>query len=200
MQSSETSINTLNLVTEKMLGMVSAVKTGEGKFDRFVNFCHETRTLYTEQLQALKDRGINMFDSNYKKVPNTNPQKFLTSYSDQFTEKMQPLFDQRLAMTGGAIYCIAIDKNGYAPSHHRKVSQPMTGDPQQDLLNSRHQRFFMSNSTEKRRCSHTEPMLLQTYMRDTGQILSDLSMPIFIDGRHWGAMIIGFDAKAMFSS
>jgi methyl-accepting chemotaxis protein len=41
---------------------------------------------------------------------------------------------------------------------------------------------------------------MQTYMRDTGQILSDLSMPIFIDGRHWGAMIIGFDAKAMFSS
>lgn len=75
----------------------------------------------------------------------------------------------------------------------------MTGDPQKNLLNSRHQRIFMSNTTEKRRCTHIETMLLQTYMRDTGQILSDLSMPIFIDGKHWGAMIIGFDARIMFS-
>jgi methyl-accepting chemotaxis protein len=200
MQSSENSMKTLNIVTEKMLGMVSAVKTGEGKFDNFIQFCHETRTIYTEALQALKDSGVNVFDISYKKVPNTNPQKFLTSYTDRFTEKMQLLFDKRLAMSGGAIYCFAIDKNGYAPSHHRKVSQPMTGDPQHDLLNSRHQRFFMSNDTEQRRVSHTESMLLQTYMRDTGQIINDLSMPIFIDGRHWGAMIVGVDAKTMFSS
>jgi methyl-accepting chemotaxis protein len=199
MQASETSIKTLNIVTEKMLGMVSAVKTGEGKFDKFINFCHETRSIYTEQLKALKDSGVNIFDTNYKKVPNTNPQKFLTTFTERFTEKMQPVFEDRLALTGGAIYCLAIDKNGYLPSHHRTFSQPMTGDPQQDLLNSRHQRIFLSNTTEKRRCSHTEPMLLQTYMRDTGQILSDLSMPIHIDGRHWGAMIIGFDAKTLFS-
>ncbi len=199
MQSSETSIKTLNIVTEKMLSMVSAVKTGEGKFDQFINFCHETTALYTENLKALKESGVNIFDSNYKKVPQTNPQKFVTSFSDRFTEKMQPLVDARLDLTGGAIYCLAIDKNGYLPTHHKKFSQPMTGDPQKDLLNSRHQRIFMSNATEQRRCSHTEPMLMQTYMRDTGQILSDLSMPIFVDGRHWGAMIVGFDARTMFA-
>jgi len=41
-------------------------------------------------------------------------------------------------------------------------------------------------------------MVLQTYRRDTGQILNDFSMPLFIEGRHWGAMIIGFDARVMF--
>jgi hypothetical protein len=40
----------------------------------------------------------------------------------------------------------------------------------------------------------------KTYMRDTGQILNDLSMPIYIDGKHWGAMIIGFDPKVMFAA
>ena len=199
MQSSEASIKTLNVVTEKMLSMVSAVKTGEGKFDQFINFCHETTALYTECLKELKDSGVNIFDSNYKKVPQTNPQKYVSSYNDRFTQKMQSLSDARLELTGGAIYCLAIDKNGYLPTHHKKFSQPMTGDQKKDLLNSRHQRIFMSNVTEQRRCSHTEPMLMQTYMRDTGQILSDLSMPIFIDGRHWGAMIVGFDARAMFA-
>jgi len=36
-------------------------------------------------------------------------------------------------------------------------------------------------------------------MRDTGEILNDLSMPIFVDGKHWGAFIMGFDPKKMFS-
>jgi methyl-accepting chemotaxis protein len=63
----------------------------------------------------------------------------------------------------------------------------MTGDPARDLLNSRHQRIYQNNRTEQRRCSHTEQLLLQTYMRDTGEILNDLSMPIYVDGRHWGA-------------
>jgi len=198
MQSSEASVKTLNLVTEKMLSMVSAVKTGEGKFDQFISFCHDTTKIYSEHLHALKNAGVNIFDSSYQKVANTNPQKFKTSFTDRFTEKMQPICDERLELTGGAIYCLAIDKNGYLATHHKKFSQAMTGDPQRDLLNSRHQRIFWSNATEQRRCSHTEPMLLQTYMRDTGQILSDLSMPIFIDGKHWGAMIVGFDARAMF--
>ena len=43
------------------------------------------------------------------------------------------------------------------------------------------------------RCgSHTETMLLQTYKRDTGEILHDLSVPIYVDGRHWGGFRIGF--------
>jgi methyl-accepting chemotaxis protein len=29
-------------------------------------------------------------------------------------------------------------------------------------------------------------------VRDTGEILNDLSMPITINGRHWGSVRIGF--------
>ena len=50
-------------------------------------------------------------------------------------------------------------------------------------------------SAEKRRSTHTAPMLLQTYIRDTGEILNDLSMPIMVDGRHWGAIIIGLNPE-----
>jgi methyl-accepting chemotaxis protein len=46
--------------------------------------------------------------------------------------------------------------------------------------------------TEKRRSRNTEPFLFQTYMRDTGEILNDLSVPLTIQGRHWGAMVSGF--------
>ncbi|MBU1565184.1 MAG: methyl-accepting chemotaxis protein [Proteobacteria bacterium] len=199
MQESEKSILRLNTVTEKMLEMVSVIQTGSGKFDAFISFCHEARDLYTQKIMELKDSGINIFDSHYKKVPNTEPQKYLAAFSEPFVQKLQPVCDETIDKIEGAMYCLAIDKNGYLPVHHKKFSQPMTGDPKKDLLNSRHQRIFMSNATEKRRCTHTEKLLLQTYMRDTGQILSDLSMPIHIDGKHWGAMIVGFDAKVIFN-
>ena len=198
MQESEESILKLRTATEKMLEMVSGIQTGEGKFDGFISFCYEARDLYAKKIEEISASGVNIFDSTYTKVPHTDPQKYLAAFSKPFAERMQGLIDATFRKIEGAFYCLAIDRNGYLPLHHQQFSQPMTGDPQRDLLNSRHQRIFLSNTTERRRCNHTEDMLLQTYMRDTGQILNDLSMPIYINGKHWGAMIVGFDARAMF--
>lgn len=199
MEEAEKSIQKLNVVTEKMLEMVSGIKTGSGKFDQFISFCYESREVYTQKIKELKSNGVNIFDNNYKKIPNTNPQKYLTEFSEPFINKFQLVLDETLKKIEGALYCLVIDRNGYLPVHHQQFSQPMTGDHKKDLLNSRHQRIFLSNTTEQRRCTHTENMLLQTYMRDTGQILNDFSMPIYIDGKHWGAMIVGFDARITFN-
>ncbi len=199
MQSSESRVSALNQVTEKMLEMVSFFKTGEGKFDWLISVAQEIRDEYEQGIQRLRDRGVNVFDSNYRKIPNTSPQKFTTAFTEAFGKEIMPIFDQGKSRIPGSIYVLAVDRNGYLASHHSEFSQPMTGNPEKDLLNSRHQRIFLSNNCEKRRCSHTSPLLMQTYMRDTGQILNDLSMPIYIDKRHWGALIIGFDPHVMFT-
>ncbi|MEE4242354.1 MAG: methyl-accepting chemotaxis protein [Desulfopila sp.] len=199
MRQSETSVAALNRITEKMLEMVSSFKTGEGKFDLLIRNATEIRVIFEKAIQQLKDKGVNVFDTNYKKVPNTDPQKFTTSFTSSFAKEMTPLFDKAKTQIPGSIYVLAIDRNGYLPVHHSEFSKPMTGDPQKDLLQSRHQRIFFHVDSEKRRCTHTDPMLMQTYMRDTGQILNDLSLPIYINNRHWGALIIGFDPKVMFA-
>jgi len=46
-----------------------------------------------------------------------------------------------------------------------------------------------------RRSTSTTPMLLQTYMRDTGEVINDLSMPIVVDNKHWGAFILGLNPE-----
>ena len=199
MNASATSVDTLNGVTEKMLEMVARFKTGEGIFDEVITTAREMRDDFQTRIQSMKDRGINVFDTQYREVPNTKPQKYLAAFSEAFTKEMQTVFDDSAKRIPGTIYCLAIDRKGYLPVHHSAVSQPMTGDPKKDLLNSRQQRIYLNNRTEQRRCSHTDPLLLQTYMRDTGEILNDLSMPIFVDGKHWGAFIMGFDPKKMFS-
>jgi methyl-accepting chemotaxis protein len=199
MNASATSVDTLNGVTEKMLEMVARFKTGEGIFDEVITTAREMRDDFQTRIQSMKDRGINVFDTQYREVPNTKPQKYLAAFSEAFSKEMQTVFDDAAKRIPGTIYCLAVDRKGYLPVHHSAVSQPMTGDPERDLLYSRHQRIYLNNRTEQRRCSHTDPLLLQTYMRDTGEILNDLSMPIFVDGKHWGAFIMGFDPKKMFS-
>ena len=199
MNVSATSVDTLNGVTERMLEMVARFKTGEGRFDAVITTARQIRDEYQARIQAMKDRGVNVFDTSYRPVPNTNPQKFLTAFSETFGKEMQAVVDENVKKIPGTIYCLAIDRKGYLPVHHGAVSQPMTGDPARDLLYSRHQRIYQNNRTEQRRCSHTDPLLLQTYMRDTGEILNDLSMPIFVDGKHWGAFIMGFDPRKMFA-
>jgi hypothetical protein len=42
----------------------------------------------------------------------------------------------------------------------------------------------------------TEKVLLQTYRRDTGEVMHDLSVPIFLKGRHWGGFRMGYKASA----
>jgi len=105
---------------------------------------------------------------------------------------MQPLFDKGLEIfPGGAIYSLVVDSNGYLSTHHAKNQRPLTGNYETDLVGSREKRHYASNPLEIRRAKNTTPFLLQTYIRDTGEILNDLSHPIYINGKHWGAFIVG---------
>jgi len=92
-------------------------------------------------------------------------------------------------------YAIAVDRKGYAPTHNNKFNQPLSGNYDRDLIQNRSKRIF-SDRTGSRCGSHTETMLLQTYKRDTGEIMHDLSVPVYIDGRHWGGFRIGFKREA----
>ncbi len=39
---------------------------------------------------------------------------------------------------------------------------------------------------------NTLPFLLQRYQRDTGEDMTDLSVPVYVKGRHWGAVRVGY--------
>lgn len=185
MNASAASIDTLNGVTETMLELVSRFRTGNSAFDEVIAAARTVRDEYQQHIQTMKDRGVNVFDSQYKPIPNTNPQKI----SHRLQRNLHPgvsalrrqgptTFLQRHLLPGHR------PQRGYLPVHYAAFSQPMCGDPAKDLVHSRHQRIYQNNRTEQRRCSHTEPMLLQTYIRDTGEVLNDLSIPIFVDNKH----------------
>jgi methyl-accepting chemotaxis protein len=184
----------MNRATETLLELVSRFRTGTGDLEIVIQQAFRSRDAMQARIQELAKRGIHVFDREYRPVLHSDPPKFTTSYAETFARELQPIFDQaRLDL--GAIYAVALDVNGYLAIHHSGVSDPLTGDPKVDVLKSRHQRIYFNVDTEKRRARNTESFLFQTYMRDTGEILNDLSMPIHIEGRHWGAIVTGFNPE-----
>lgn len=132
-----------------------------------------------------------LFSEQYQLINNTNPPKYHTSY-DRFTDQHFPVIQEAiLQRLPYVLYAGAVDRKGYFPTHNQKFSQPLTGNYQQDLLQNRTKRIF-SDRTGSRCGSNTEAMLLQTYKRDTGEVLHDLSVPIMVNGRHFGGFRIGF--------
>lgn len=132
-----------------------------------------------------------LFSEKYQPITNSNPQKYHTAY-DSFTDQQLPAIQEPILQRNNQVlYAGAVDRKGYFPTHNKKFSQPLTGNYDKDLLQNRSKRIF-NDRTGSRCGSHTDSMLLQTYKRDTGEILHDLSVPIYVNNRHWGGFRIGF--------
>ncbi|MEJ2153749.1 MAG: methyl-accepting chemotaxis protein [Desulfobacteraceae bacterium] len=191
MNEADQSVAGLKSVTEIMQEMVSEFRTGRGTLDHVITKARSYRDNCQQQMAEMYASGLNIFDRNYVPIPNTDPQKYTTAYTRQFDAVFQSYFDGILDELDGTIYAVTLDVNGYLATHHKKYSQPTTGNYEVDVVNSRDKRMFNNNDMEVRRAKNTTPMLLQTNMRDTGEILTDISLPIYVDSKHWGAFILG---------
>ncbi|MDX2370233.1 MAG: methyl-accepting chemotaxis protein [Colwellia sp.] len=150
--------------------------------------------LFEESIANNKISQPQLFDFNYQPLGNTKPPKFTTGF-DQFTDKNLPSIQEPLLQSfSEMIYAGAVDINGYFPTHNKCFSKPLTGNVELDMMNSRTKRMF-NDATGIRCGQHTDKFLLQTYKRDTGEIMHDVSAPIFVQGKHWGGFRIGFKAN-----
>ncbi len=144
--------------------------------------------------QAIDSRAISLddlFDENYRPIPNTKPQKYKTRFDDFADQALPSLQEGLLGQHKWLTYALCTDRRGYIPTHNRKFSQPLTGNEQVDMVNNRTKRIF-DDPVGKRCGSHEQTFLLQTYRRDTGEVLHDISAPIYVKGRHWGGFRIGY--------
>ncbi|MBS4097364.1 MAG: methyl-accepting chemotaxis protein [Sulfuricella sp.] len=154
----------------------------------------EIRKALEESVRTGKIRQDDLFDRHYQPIPNTNPQKFSSRF-DQLTDQVLPSIQEKiLEQNPDIVFAAATDDQGYIPTHNKKFAKPLTGNYQNDLAGNRTKRVF--NDRTGARCgSHTKRMLLQTYKRDTGEVMHDLSVPITVNGRHWGGLRMGYKAE-----
>lgn len=196
-------------VFQKELSLAAklAEKPGEQAFRVMVNQgldCAHTRIYkaaraVADKIEATFEKAIadgtisraDLFSDKYKPIAKTVPQKF-TSQFDSYTDRVLPeLQEAFLKKNPDATYAIATDLRGYVPTHNNRFCQALTGDPEKDLVGNRTKRIF-DDKTGARCGAHTEVVLVQTYKRDTGEVMHDLSVPIFVNNQHWGGFRVGY--------
>ena len=162
---------------------------------RVLMMAYECRDEVIREFEAMlsqKELTFNqLFDTFYIPIAGTNPQKFNTQYDKLTDARLRIIFDKYLAKDNRLLYVVSTDRNGYVPTHNSKFSKPLTDDADYNTKNNRTKQLF-NDRTGLAAAHNTETFLLQKYERDTGESSYDLSTPIFINDKHWGAVRIGF--------
>jgi len=166
------------------------------RFDEKVReWAIECRTEVKAQFDLLLSSGQlsvpQLFDTFYIPIPNTDPQKFRTQYDDFSDGVVRPIIDKILDYDKRLVFVVIVDRNGYLPTHNSIYSRPLTDDPDENTKWNRTKRMF-NDRTGLAAARNQKPYLLQRYSRDTGEVMGDLSIPIIIQNRHWGAVRIGY--------
>jgi methyl-accepting chemotaxis protein len=152
---------------------------------------HDIGRLFAASIANGAIGAVALFDRQYVPIPNTAPPKHSTKF-DRFTDQVLPSIQEPILQAAPHLaYAGAVDNNGYFPTHNKKFSQPLTGDYATDLVHNRTKRIF-TDRTGKRCGANTKSFLLQTYKRDTGEVMHDMSVPIYVNGKHWGGFRIGY--------
>jgi methyl-accepting chemotaxis protein len=132
-----------------------------------------------------------LFDENYQAVAGTDPQKYTTRFTAWVKREVQPIEDRYLALSDQYKYVLLVDRNGYAAAHNSIYDHPLTGDPKRDLVGNRSMRLF-NDPVGIASARNEQDFLLQVYSRDTGEIMRELSRPVRVGDRHWGAVRFAF--------
>ncbi len=137
-----------------------------------------------------------MFDDMYQPISGSAPLQHMTRFTALTDALLPDIQEPLLQLSGKVVFCAAIDKNGYIPTHNRKFSHPQRyGDEAWNSANSRNRRIF-DDRVGLAAGKSTRPFLMQAYRRDMGngefRMMKDVSAPIYVNGRHWGGLRLAY--------
>jgi methyl-accepting chemotaxis protein len=165
--------------------MLAAVRAGAA----------EIAALFEQALATGEITPEALFDEAYATIPGTDPPQHMTGFV-ALTDRLLPAVQERLlALDPRVVFCAAVDRNGFLPTHNRAFSHPQGKDPAWNAANCRNRRIF-NDRTGLAAGRNTRPSLLQTYRRDMGGgtfvLMKDASAPITVRGRHWGGLRLAY--------
>lgn len=150
-------------------------------------------------LEEAVDNGVfsvnDALDRNYVEIPGFDPPKYHTKYDAYLDKAILSLQDEFLK-DKSIIFAVAVDINGYLPTHNTPFQHNPTGDKQKDLSGNRTKRIF-NDPVGIKAAKNTTEGFQQVYRRDTGETLWDVSSPIYVKGKHWGGFRIGMSPQVL---
>ena len=197
MESNDLTFQELAEVAEQIFNTVGKFSVGN-YHDDMKGYAVELRdravSVLEDALTTGKISTEELFSRKYVPIPDTFPQKFTTSFDRLFDQFVSPIQEQVLIKNSSMTFAICVDDHGYVPCHNLRYTKQLTGSQELDKVNNRTKRIF-DDRTGGRAARNQEAFLLQSYMRDTGEIMNDISTPIVIGNRHWGAVRVGYQVS-----
>lgn len=165
----------------------------------FIKAAQETAAKLAAVLEAAIKSGelsiSDLFDDKYAPIPGTNPQQMRTRFVDTTDRHFPAIQEPMLGLDPRVVFCAAVDRNGYLPTHNAKFSKPQGNDVAWNTANSRNRRIFADRVGLAAGRSE-QAFLVQTYRRDMGggqyALMKDVSAPITVGGRHWGGLRLAY--------
>ncbi|UWQ00060.1 methyl-accepting chemotaxis protein [Aliiroseovarius crassostreae] len=200
----------VHLVTEKANTLIDAsegivqstVALGGETADRpYIERVRKDAIRVSELLSHAVSSGqiseTDLFTRRYVKIPGTNPQQVRAPFTELTDRLLPAILEDTLSSDPAIVFCAAVDDQGYLPTHNKKFSQPQGNDPVWNTANCRN-RIIFNDRVGLKAGRSKGPFLLQVYRRDMGGgefvLMKDLSAPIFVNGRHWGGLRLGYRA------
>jgi methyl-accepting chemotaxis protein len=200
LQKARDRVQELVRISETLIAATAA--TGIDTVDTpFIRRVSEDAAQLASLLEAALGRGeigaAELFDEAYVAIAGSNPAQMRTKFI-ALTDRLFPeIQEAALALDERIVFCAAVDRNGFLPTHNRKFSQPQSSDVAWNTANCRNRRIF-DDRVGLAAARNTKPFLLQSYRRDMGGgvfvPMKDVSAPIMVRGRHWGGLRLAYKA------
>ena len=191
----------------------------EGRFNLNALLAPEYRELRGAEAVALG----RLFDLDPRTL-SFDPAKYGTGYDAAIDEELCRVLDRHAESNPILTAICVLDNNAFHIGYSRAGRAALTGNREIDRGSNRIKRIFddrtslrcarvgldgsnasssvlipaMLESTDNRRTAKSRrPYLLQSYARDTGEVFNDLSVALYVQDRHYGALSIAYHAHVV---
>jgi methyl-accepting chemotaxis protein len=180
-------------------------------FDQLVHsgFAHddqrfvETAVAARDEIRALIEKAVargeissaDVFDTDYKLIPGSDPARFDNRFADWADRHIRPVIDRVTDSHPGIEGSVCSDVNGYLPTHQsRRSKPPRPDDPEWNDRNCRNRRILLDDVTARAIASEA-PFMMAVYQLDRGEesvMVKNVFVPLWVNGRRWGNFEIAY--------
>lgn len=137
-----------------------------------------------------------LFDTDFKHIPGSNPQRFTTKLTEWAERTWQPIVESVKARNPEKILsCVPTSRKGYIPIHLLEYSRHPTGDIAHDTKYCRNGRILFDGVDIIAKASEQDYMMAVYRHEGDGKtynIVRNVYVPIRINGQRWGDFEIAY--------
>jgi len=175
--------------TNRALRTLVHMRIGRGNLEKVMDVILARQKIMEGILSKLEDKGVNIWDRNYTKIPNGDWPKWTVSYCKPLRDAAQSLIDS-WENTDGILYALPIDDEGYVSVNRTAISAEPTGNLRIDKMKSRHMYFPMSK-WEAENVKKVKDISMSTFLLPDGKIVFSVYRAVYVKGRRWGTLSSG---------